>query len=53
MPYVQSNQFLVLENNCTVVVCKRDECRLVKLMRLIDNKLESTPILDGIEIDLL
>jgi hypothetical protein len=34
-----------------VVVCWVDECRLVKVMRLIDNELMITPIQDGIEAD--
>jgi hypothetical protein len=30
-----------------------DECRLILLMRLVDNEIESSPILDGIGSDLL
>ena len=50
MPYARSNQFLVGEN---IVVCWVDECTLVIILRLVEKRLEITPILDGIEADLL
>jgi hypothetical protein len=45
LPFAQSNQFLLEKK---LLVSWGDECRIIKIISLIDNRLESSPIFDGI-----